>query len=277
MGLMEGDCMRAYETMIKTNYELIKGYNLFEKDKEAIVNVLMSARKSTVHMEYISGGVRHLSKSVAGGKRQMAPQFFVPPYNEGKRLKTILGQIPKTDILAGNMYELEILRLLSCLCPEEQTVKWMVENTVERLQSTCFGAQDDGVGECFDASLVVLRFLITAVPHEIRWIESRIENYNRHANEKKRSWHSQWYYWLCLSELPFEFAKSEIDKYKNEIIERLTGKSLCMNSERDKVLHPVLLCILRNMLVGYPEYAYIRERQPYVSEKDGRVYFDMVR
>lgn len=79
---------------------------------------------------------------------------------------------------------------------------------------------------------------------------------------------------LCLSELPFDVAKPETDKYKAEMINRLTDKSYVINSENDKTIHPVLLCILRNALARYPEYEYIKDRQPYVGG-DGRLHFDM--
>jgi hypothetical protein len=48
-----------------------------------------------------------------------------------------------------------------------------------------------------------------------------------------------------------------------------------MNSENDKTLHPVLVCVIRNVMARLPEYEYIKDRQPYVSDKDGRLYFDM--
>lgn len=49
-----------------------------------------------------------------------------------------------------------------------------------------------------------------------------------------------------------------------------------MNSEHDKTIHPVLMSMLRNIIAKYPEYEYIKNRHPYVSEKDGRLYFDML-
>lgn len=49
-----------------------------------------------------------------------------------------------------------------------------------------------------------------------------------------------------------------------------------MNSEHDKTIHPVIICMLRNLISKYPEYAYIKERQPYISKKDGRLHFDIV-
>ena len=151
----------------------------------------------------------------------------------------------------------------------------MMQKTLSRLKTTCFGNEDDGGGECFDTSLIVLRFLAAVTPHETEWIQSRIDNYNRHYVDKKRSWYCSWYFWLCLSELPFEFAKLEIEKYKSEMLNWLTNKSCVMNSEHDKTIHPVLICMLRNIIAKYPEYAYIKDRQPYMSGKDGRLRFDM--
>ena len=110
--------------------------------------------------------------------------------NCGKKLKTIFNQMPKTHILSANMYELEILRLLYLLAPENVDVKVMINETLKRLKTTCFGYQDDGVGECIDTSLVVLRFIGTVAKDETDWIKSRIDNYNHHVNEKKRSWYS---------------------------------------------------------------------------------------
>jgi hypothetical protein len=42
----------------------------------------------------------------------MSPEFFIPPYNDGKKLKTLYNQTPKTNIFSANNYELGILRLL---------------------------------------------------------------------------------------------------------------------------------------------------------------------
>lgn len=102
---------------------------------------------------------------------------------------------------------------------------------------------------------------------------------------KKRPSFYRWYYRLCLSELPFDTAKPEIEKCKPEMLNLLTKKSYAMNSEGDKTMHPVLLCILRNALAEYPEYSYIKDLQPYVKTpgngktggKDGRLYFDFSR
>lgn len=250
--------MTSYECMIKVNHELIKGREIDTEQKNIIVSQFLSDRSTSEQ-----------------AKSFMYPMFFIPPHEDGKKFKTILGQTPKTQIFSANMYELEILRLLYLFAPENVEVKNMISGTLERLKTTCFGYMDDGVGECFDTSLIVLRFLVAVAQEEMEWIMSRMENYNRHFGDKKRPWFSEWYYWLCLSEMPFDIAYPEIEKYKDEIRNRLINRSYVMNSEKDKQIHPVILCILRNILAKYPEYEYIKARQPYVNEKDGRLYFDM--
>lgn len=266
--------MTAYEIMIKTNHYLIKGGQLTENQKANLTNQLLSFNNTIDHIVKIYDGVK-LSNNIIDNGRKMYPIFYIPPYNEGKKLKTIFNQTPKTQILSANMYELEILRLLYLFAPENPYVKFMVDETLSRLKSTCFGYQDDGIGECFDASLVVLRFISTVARGEIDWIKNRIDNYNNHVNEKKRPWFSSWYFWLCLSEMPFDIAKDEIEKYKEVMLNWLCNKSCVMNSEHDKTIHPVIISMLRNIISIYPEYTYIKERKPYVSDKDGRLHFNM--
>ncbi|MDD4495418.1 MAG: hypothetical protein PHV32_13935 [Eubacteriales bacterium] len=266
--------MTSHELMGKTNHYLIKGGSLTDTQKANIVNQLLAAQSTSEQAARFYHGVK-FPGNFDGDGRRMYPQFYIPPYNDGKKLKTIYNQIPKTHIFSANMYELEILRLLCLLAPENAEVSDMVAQTLERLKTTCFGNADDGVGECFDTSLVVLRFLAVTAPEDDAWIRSRIDNYNTHAGDKKRVWCALWYFWLCLSELPLEIAVPEILKHKDQMLPWLTTKSAVMNSEHDKTVHPVLICSLRNCLCRFPEYAHIKDVQPYVSEKDGRLHFDM--
>jgi len=265
--------MTPYELMVKTNHHLIKSGILTDPQRANIVFQLLAARNDEQTKHSFYNGVKFPNNIDSGGRR-MYPIFYIPPYNDGKKLKTIYNQTPKTHILSANMYELEIIRLLHLLAPGNPAVEDMVGQTLERLKTTCFGFYDDGLGECFDTSLVVLRFL-TATSDDAAWMQSRIDNYNKHVSERKRPWYALWYFWLCLSELPFEIARPEILKYKNDMLPWLTTKSEVMNSEHDKTIHPVLLCSLRNCLCRIPEYAHIKNIQPYISEKDGRLHFDM--
>jgi len=111
------------------------------------------------------------------------------------------------------------------------------------------------------------------------WINKLVNKIGTRIDEKlkgKNRVHGnlQWYYWLCLSEPPYNTVESELLKYKEELYARLM-KSAVMNNESDKIHHPVLCCILRNCLCRFPEYAYLKDRQPYVSDKDERLHFDV--
>ena len=48
-----------------------------------------------------------------------------------------------------------------------------------------------------------------------------------------------------------------------------------MHSEHDKTVHPVVLCMLRNLMARLPEYRWVGERQIAVSPKDGRLRLDL--
>ncbi len=266
--------MTAYELMIKTNHYLIQGGNLTEAQKESLVRQLLLAKTSPAGAQKFYNSITSRDNTDEN-RRHLYPLYFIPPYNGGRKYRTVLTQTPKTQILSANMYELEILRLLHLFADDLPEVAGMVADTLRRLKTTCFSCMDDGVGECFDTSLVVLRFLAAAAPGQHAWIESRIENYNRHYAEKKRPRYCLWYFWLCLSELPFDIAKPELDKYKFEMIDFLWHKSLSPGSGQSRTLHPLIFCILRNSLSRYPEYEYIRERKPCEDKKSGRLYFDM--
>lgn len=247
-----------YRLTVETDRRLIMGEALSAGERDAIAAALLGAARPYV--------------STAGGKRELAPAFYAP--EEGVRVRSLLGQTPKTKILAGNMVELEILRLLCLLAPENPQVDMMRGETLRRLKNTCFGWQDDGQGECFDASLVTLRFLCAAAPGDLEWIQSRVDNYNRHAGEKKRPWFSLWYFWLCLSEMPMEVAGAEIARHR-EALERQLRRSCVMNSEQDRAVHPVILCMLRNLMSRLPEYNWLKGRGVVVSPKDGRLRLDL--
>jgi len=265
--------MTIYEVMLRTNHNIIKREFLSEKQKQNIVNMFLNSISTKDEALKFYKGVRFANNIDKEGRR-MYPIYFIPPYNDGKKYKTVMTQTPKTHILSANSYELEIIRLLYLFDSKNSIVKGMVSNTIERLKTTCFGNSDDGVGECYDSSLIVLRFLASVAPNEIKWINERIETFHRHFHEKHRVWCITWYFYLCLSELPFSIAEPEILKYKDEFLKQL-NRSCIMNSEHDKEIHPILICIIRNCLSRLSEYEYIKDRLPFVNPKDNRLYFNM--
>ena len=271
--------MTPYELMIKTNHYLIQGGVLSASQKANITNQFLSNRSSGQAAEKFYAGVKY-PNNIDAEKRRMYPIFFIPPYNDGKKLQTVIPLSPKTHILSANAYELEIIRLLYLFAPDHTIVQGMVTKTLERLKTTCFGYQDCAVGECFHSALIVLRFLAAAAPAEREWISKLLAFFKRHMEEKLlhrgKGIHSNvlWYYWLCLSELPLPLAEPEILRYRDRIVGQLSRSSV-MNSENDKTNHPVMICAIRNTLSRLTEYAYIQHRTPYVSEKDNRLHFDM--
>lgn len=214
--------MNTYELMIKTNHYLLNDGVLTEKQKKIITQRFLAAVCDDKSAQRFYQGVKYPDNTNAQGQ-QMYPVFYIPPYNNGKKYPTVTGQMPKTHLLSANAYELEILRLLYLLDPESPEVLPMMKQTLARLKTTCFGNDTCGTGECFDCSLIVLRFLATATPAETQWTKERIANYRHHFDEKQRPLRVRGYYWLCLSEIPIELAKNEIEFDKGEMLRQLSS------------------------------------------------------
>ena len=155
--------MNVYETIISINRRLIEGDMITPAERQKaseffLVNV--SDRRTVIRF--------HNGVNAPGPEdgRRMYPEFFIPPYNEGKKYMTITGMTPKTHILSANAYELEILRLLALFSPDDEIVKSMVHRTREQLATTCF-AGSCYLGECYETGLVALRFLGSAFASDL--------------------------------------------------------------------------------------------------------------
>ena len=248
--------MTAYELMIKTNHHLIRGGGYTDAEKVDIAQQLRAGR--------ITDGRERTFD------RYAYPKFYIPPHNNGKKLQTVIPISPKTNIVADNAYEFEIIRLLHLFQPDEE-VAHIIEATLNRLKHTCFGYKSCHYAECFEAGMMVLRFLSFAATDDRDWIKKQITMYNNHFNDRRRHSGVQRYYWLILSDMPFEIAKPEIICQKEIIIEHLNRSYAIKNGNED-----VLLCVMRNTLVRLPEFSYIKDRKPYVDEKSGKLCFDMM-
>lgn len=274
--------MTPHELIIKTNHHLIKGGELTEPQRANIVRQLLAAQNDERTKQSFYKGVKYPGNADKNGIGHMYPIYFIPPYNDNKKYQTVIPMSPKTHILSANSYELEIIRLLYLFAPDNPDIKDMVQKTLARLKTTCYGYNDCAVGECFHTALIVLRFIAATAPNDTEWIKKLISFFKRHMDEKLtlkgKGVHGNvlLYYWLCLSELPLEITEPEIHRYKDRIIGQLC-RSCVMNNENDKINHPLMICAIRNALARLQEYTYIKDRQPYLSEKDGRLYFDMTK
>lgn len=192
--------MTAYELMIKTNHHLIGRGELTDAQKDNIVKQLLAARNTPEQAQRFYRGVR-FPNNIDNEGRRMYPVFYIPPYNSGKKLQTIIPMSPKTHILSANSYELEIIRLLHLFAPGNKEVQMIVNETLVRLKTTCFGYRDCYLGECFHSSLIALRFLIAVAPNEAEWINKLIALYNNHVGDTRRHSGVKRYFKLCLTEL----------------------------------------------------------------------------
>jgi hypothetical protein len=183
-------------------------------------------------------------------------------------MQTVIPMSPGTNIVADNAYEFEILRLLHMFQPDDETA-YMLEATANRLKHTCFGYKSCHYAECFEAGMMVLRFLSFAVTNDRDWIQKQITMYNSHFGDRRRHSGVQKYYWLILSDMPFDIAEAEIMRQKEAIIDHLNRTYLIKSGNED-----VALCAVRNALARLPEYSTIKDRQPYVDEETGRLRFD---
>jgi len=161
----EAAYMENYNILMEVNQREDMGENLTDKEKQEIVGRLLNgiACKSDIKKYKLRMRVNPYADTIY-------PNYFIPPYNENKKLSMINGKLPKTHILYANHYELEILRILFLFAPENETVRDMIKKTLERLKNTCYGNKCPQ-GECVATGKVVLRFLQTVCPEEKEWIE----------------------------------------------------------------------------------------------------------
>ena len=231
--------MTAYELMIKTNRYIIKGGELTDAHKANITGQLLAARSSQSEVQRFQRSMKDVV---------MYPSIYIPPYKGGEKYQTVIPMSPKTHILSANSYELEILRLLCLFASENSEVRDMTGEAVARLKKSCFGYQSCGYGECFESSIIVLRFVAAAAPDDMEWQKKQIDIFNSHFKERRRNAGVLHYYWLCLSELPFETAEPEILSHRENILSRLAGNKTGLNENEIVVRH-----VMQNILARLPE------------------------
>jgi len=205
------------------------GDELMETQKENITRQLLAARSDADVERWGS----------------MYPTFYIPHNRNKKKYQTVIPMSPKTEILSQNSYELEIIRLLHLFAGQNDEVNYMVTETLKRLKKTCFGYKRCATGECFETGIVVLRFLAAVAPTQTEWMKKQISVFNGHYFNKKRHSGVLKYFWLCLSEVPFDLAEPEILRYKDNILNKSKRKSK-NNSVID--INLVLTSVVKNTL-----------------------------
>ena len=266
--------MSIYELICDTNWKMIKGENFSDLAKQEITKNLLSAVSSKETVRRFHRGV----KAPEDG-RTLYPLFYIPPYNEGKKLRLITGQLPKTHILAANHYELEILRILVLWGKDNPKVQFMLDETLKRLNTTCF-AHFCATGECVGAGVTVLRLLSAFSPQNDKWINEiltpMIAQYNSGHKGMAATNNNVpvFYLYSALPDLANEACYKLIEERKDWIIHMLTRGGLTGPAVQD-TYNVTRLYVLRNVLAMLPQYEYMKNREVYISDKDNRCYCDV--
>ena len=163
--LNEAAYMESYRIIINVSQNEAEGEKYTDKEKQEIVEQLLNgmACKEDVKKYKLRMRVNPYTDNIY-------PNYFIPPYNENKKLRLADGSLPKTHILYANYFELEILRILFQFAPENEMVQEMITNTLQRLKNTCYG-NNCPKGECVTTGKEVLRFLQMVCPEEKDWIK----------------------------------------------------------------------------------------------------------
>lgn len=210
------------------------------------------------------------------------PNYYIPPYNGKKKLRLVQGYLPKTNILYANHYELEIIKLLHMIAPQNETVNEMVTNTLQRLKHTCFG-NSCMQGECMATGISVLRFLSITQSNDSEWIDRLLNPLgniflsfgNGKAAIMKEIPVS--YLLMAFTDINNEKTRTLITQQKEWLLGLLrkgwiTGKLSNGNISEGDTYNLMRKYIIRNAIGTLPEYEDVSEYEIYVSSKDGRCY-----
>lgn len=267
--------MERYRIICDTNKRMVMNDMISDNEKETIVSDLLSEVNPD---EIISNLKKHPYTS-------KDPYFYLPPHNNGKKLRLIQGYLPKTNILYNNHYELEILRLLAMYAPNNDTrTSVMINATLERLQNTCFG-KSCTQGECFSTGISVLR-LLSVLKTEPEWSNNLLHPLGEafmsfgggQAATQKNIPMS--YLLMAFTDIKSEFTISLIERRKEWLLDLLrrgwiTGKLTNGRISEGDTYNLMGKYIIRNALGTLPEFKDISKHRIYIDSSDERCYCDI--
>lgn len=269
--------MVKYKLLMELNRKEIFGEEILDAEKEQAVSVFLSGICSREDIMNYKKRMR-----VNAETDNIYPNYFIPSYNGNKKLRLIQGYLPKTNILYANHYELEILRLLYMFAPENKIVLEMVQNTLQRLQNTCFG-NSCMQGECTATGISVLRFLAITRSDDSEWIEKLLNPLgevfltfgNGQAAIQKEVPMS--YLLMAFTDINSLQTKGIIKQREEWLLSLLrkgwiTGKLSNGKISEGDTYNLMGKYIIRNAIGTLPEYNDVSKHEIYVSSKDDRCY-----
>jgi len=268
--------LEKYKILMEINRKMLFGEEISAAEKKEAVSVFLNEISSREDILKYKKRMR-----VNAETDNIYPNFYIPPYNGGKKLRLIQGYLPKTNILYANHYELEIIRLLYMFVPENKMVDDMVKNTLQRLKGTCFG-NSCTQGECFATGISVLRFLAVTRPDDTAWIDRLLNplgdvflSFGKGQAAIQQGIPMS-YLLMAFTDLNNEKTRKLIMRKQEWLLDLLrrgwiTGK--LSNGRISEGTYNLLgKYVIRNAIGILPEYKDVSKYEIYVSNEDERCY-----
>lgn len=259
--------MNAYELIRHLNSELVKGTAFTAAEKKEATTRLLAGADSREKAERFRQGVK-----APDDGRILYPLFYIPPYNGGKKLRLFTGELPKTHILSANHYELEVLRLLALWDKDNPIVTRMLDETVRRLETTCF-ARFCSLGDCVGAGVATLRFLTALRTGQEEWINKLLPPLMGLFRQNDKNM-PVYYFYAAMVEIANDACRAMAAEKEEWLVHMLRRGCLTGPAAAD-TYNPTRLYVLRNTLMLLPAYAYLADKPVYVAGKDNRCYCDV--
>lgn len=177
------------------------------EERARVAGSILAHRVGDGRVRSFHAAMESAKKDMGGVYSAMYPLFFLPPWNGGKKARTLTGALPGTLIFSANEYEFEALCALFLLCHGNGAaggiageVAAMVSRTAERQKLNCFG-RFCAAGECFEASVSAARFYAVTSTRTPEVLGERTKALALHWRDRKRPRAVLAYYALALSDI----------------------------------------------------------------------------
>lgn len=272
--------MEKYKLLCELIQKEQFGEEITAQEKDAAVSLFLNERNPPEEIIRYKKWMR-----VNPEEGYIYPDYYLPPYNKGKKLRLVQGYLPKTNILYANHYEAEILRLLVKFAPENTAVRDMVCHTLERFRKTCFG-NFCTQGECTATGICVLRLLAAVHPVDELWIDTLLTPLGEiflsfgAGQAASQQGIPLSYLLMAFTDIDNEKTRDLLSRKKEWLIPLLkrgwlTGKLSNGTISEGDTYNLLYKYILRNALCTLPDSPAKEDYRIYVDEADGRCYCDM--
>ena len=272
--------MKKYKMLCELIRKEQFGEEITDEEKAAAVLTFLAGKNDSKEIIRYKKRMR-----VDPNKDRVYPNYYLPPYNEGKKLRLVQGYLPKTNILYANHYEAEILRLLIRYAPDNEAVKDMVYHTLERFGKTCFG-DSCTQGECITTGICVLRLLAVVQPMDEIWINKLLEPLGEAflsfgpGQAASQNGIPLSYLLMAFSDINNEKTRNLLRQKKTWLVNLLrrgwiTGKLSNGKISEGDTYNLLSKYIIRNAVCTLPEFPQKEDFRIFVDDLDERCYCEI--